>query len=92
MLIASEHASGLVRSARSHFQFSGKSLINRVVIAILLIFLMTLLVHLRVLAVRRLGVTVVRVTTRTAVRNGGKNILCHALRETGTVCAVLRSS
>lgn len=53
---------------------------------------MTLLVHLRVLAVWRLRVTVVGVTTRTVVRIVGRSILCHALRETGTVCAVLRSS
>lgn len=53
---------------------------------------MTLLVHLRVLAVRRLGVTVVGVTTGTVVRIVGSRILCHALWETGTVCAVLRSS
>ena len=54
--------------------------------------LMTLLVHLWVLAVWRLRVTIVGVTTRTVVRIVGSRILCHALRETGTVCAVLRSS
>jgi hypothetical protein len=52
----------------------------------------TLLVHLRVLAIWRLRITVVGVTTGTVVRIVGRSILCHALRETRTVRAVLRSS
>lgn len=92
MVIASKPTSRLLgKVARSHFQNSGESVIIRFVFDVL-IFLMTLLVHLGVLAVRRLGITVVGVTTRTVVRIIGRSILCHALRETGTVCAVLRSS
>jgi DNA-binding transcriptional ArsR family regulator len=51
--------------------------------------LMTLLVHLGVLAIRRLRVTVVAVIITTAIKIVGC-ILCHALREAGAVCAVLR--
>lgn len=92
VVTAPKQTSRLLREvARTYFQNSGKSLIIRVVSDVL-IFLMTLLVHLGVLAVWRLGVTVVGVTTRTVVRIVGRSILCHALRETGTVCAVLRSS
>ena len=54
--------------------------------------LMALLVHLRVLAVRRLRITIKDVTTRTHVHTVGSRILCHALGKAGTVCAILRSS
>lgn len=53
---------------------------------------MTLLVHLRVLAVWRLRVTVIGVTTRTVERMDGSRILCHALWKARAVCAILRSS
>ena len=92
MVIASKTTSRLLTEvAWSHFQNSGKSVIIRFVFDVL-ICLMTLLVHLGVLAVWRLRVTVVGVTIRTVVRIVGRSILCHALRETGTVCAVLGSS
>ena len=53
---------------------------------------MALLVHLRVLAVRRLRVTIEDVTTWTEMHNVGSRVLCHALGKAGTVCAILRSS
>ena len=92
MLIASEHTSGVVGvNASSCFRIIAMSLINRVVIVVLLIVLMTLLVHLRVLAIGRLGITVVEVSTRTFVRVFERSLLCHALRKTWTLRAVLRS-
>lgn len=53
--------------------------------------LMALLVHLRVGAVGRLGVTAV-VTIGAAIGiAGGGGILCHAFGERGALCAVLRT-
>ena len=54
---------------------------------------MTLLVHLRILAVRRLRITAdVVTTTETDVCIVGCYVLCHAFRKAGTMCTVLRSS
>jgi hypothetical protein len=76
----------------ARFRFASHSLLVRPLVEwfILVAPLVALLVHLRVLAVRRLGVTAA-VTTGTVIRNAvWSRILSHALWETGTVCAILR--